>query len=129
MEKYIWLIPLLPLLGFFINGLGRNALSKSLISIIGSGVVFISFLLSILVFLNVPSGEGAQPMIFNAFDILNFQSIHIPFSFQIDALTSLFLLIITGIGFLIHVYSAGYMYADQGFGKFFAYLNLFIFFM
>lgn len=129
MEKYIWLIPLLPLLGFFINGLGRNALSKSLISIIGSGVVFISFLLSILVFLNVPSGEGAQPMIFHAFDILNFQSIHIPFSFQIDALTSLFLLIITGIGFLIHVYSAGYMYADQGFGKFFAYLNLFIFFM
>lgn len=129
MEKYIWLIPLLPLLGFFINGLGRNTLSKSLISVIGSGVVFISFLLSLLVFMNVPSGEGAQPLIFHAFDILNFKSIQVPFSFQIDALTSIFLLIITGIGFLIHVYSAGYMKEDEGFGKFFAYLNLFIFFM
>lgn len=129
MEKYIWFIPLLPLLGFFINGLGRNSLSKSLISIIGSGVVFISFLLSVWVFMNVPSGAGAEPLIFHAFDILNFQSIQIPFSFQIDALTSLFLLIITGIGFLIHVYSAGYMHEDEGFGKFFSYLNLFIFFM
>src|SRR5690606_4530455 len=63
------------------------------------------------------------------FDILNFKSIQVPFSFQIDALTSIFLLIITGIGFLIHVYSAGYMKEDEGFGKFFAYLNLFIFFM
>ncbi len=129
MEKYIWLIPLLPLLGFFINGLGRNALSKSAISVLGSGVVFISFVLSVLVFINVPSGEGAQPFIFHAFDILNFKSIQIPFSFQIDALTSLFLLIITGVGFLIHVYSAGYMHEDKGFGKFFSYLNLFIFFM
>lgn len=129
MEKYIWLIPLLPLLGFFINGLGRNALSKSLISIIGSGVVLGSFILAVLVFMNVPSGEGAQPLIFHAFDIINLESLKIPFSFQIDALTSLFLLIITGIGFLIHVYSSAYMHEDEGFGKFFAYLNLFIFFM
>ncbi len=129
MEKFIWLIPLLPLLGFFINGLGRNALSKSLISIIGSGVVFISFLLSVLVFMEVPSGAGSKPLIFHAFNILDFQSIQIPFSFQIDALTSLFLLVITGIGFLIHVYSSAYMHEDEGFGKFFAYLNLFIFFM
>ena len=129
MEKYIWLIPLLPLLGFFINGLGRNTLSKSIIGILGSGVVFVSFILSVLVFMDVPSGAGAQPLIFHAFDILNFKSIHIPFSFQIDALTSLFLLIITGIGFLIHVYSSAYMHEDEGFGKFFAYLNLFIFFM
>lgn len=129
MEKYIWLIPLLPLLGFFINGLGRNVLSKNVISLIGSGVVFISFIFSVLVFMNVPSGAGAEPLIIHGFDILNFNSIHIPFSFQIDALTSLFLLIITGIGFLIHVYSAGYMHLDEGFGKFFSYLNLFIFFM
>ena len=129
MEKYIWFIPLLPLLGFFINGLGRNSLSKSVIGTLGSGLVFVSFILSVLVFMNVPSGEGAQPTIFHAFDIINIGNLHIPFSFQIDALTSLFLLIITGIGFLIHVYSAGYMHEDEGFGKFFAYLNLFIFFM
>lgn len=130
MEKYIWFIPLLPLLGFFINGLGRNSLSKSAISVIGSGVVLASFILSILVFMNVPSGADAQPLIFHAFDIIDFKSIQIPFSFQIDALTSLFLLVITGIGFLIHVYSSAYMQEEtEGFGKFFAYLNLFIFFM
>lgn len=130
MEKYIWLIPLLPLVGFFINGLGRNTLSKSMVSIIGSGVVFASFILSVLVFMNVPSGIDAQPLIFHGFDIINFKSIQIPFSFQIDALTSLFLLVITGIGFLIHVYSSAYMHEEnEGFGKFFAYLNLFIFFM
>jgi NADH-quinone oxidoreductase subunit L len=79
--------------------------------------------------MNVPSGESSQPIIFHAFDIINIGNLHIPFSFQIDALTSLFLLIITGIGFLIHVYSAGYMHEDEEFGKFFSYLNLFIFFM
>lgn len=129
MEKYIWLIPLLPLLGFFINGLGRNVLSKSLVSILGSGVILGSLVLSVLVFMNVPSGSGAQPLIFHAFDIINIGTLKIPFSFQIDALTSLFLLIITGIGFLIHVYSSAYMHEDEGFAKFFAYLNLFIFFM
>ncbi|MET3732277.1 NADH-quinone oxidoreductase subunit L [Moheibacter stercoris] len=130
MEKYIWLIPLLPLLGFFINGLGRNNLSKPVISIVGSGVVLASFILSVMVFMSVPSGEGAEPMIFHGFNIIDLKSIQIPFSFQIDALTSLFLLIITGIGFLIHLYSSAYMQEEgEGFGKFFAYLNLFIFFM
>ena len=129
MEKYIWLIPLLPLIGFFINGIGRDKLSKGLVSIIGSSVVFASFILSVLVFLNVPSGEGAQPLVFHAFDIINIQSLKIPFAFQIDALTSLFMLIITGIGFLIHVYSVGYMSKDPGFARFFSYLNLFIFSM
>ncbi len=129
MAQYIWLIPLIPLIGFFINGLGRNSLPKNLIAFIGSGAVLTSFILSILVFLNVPSGEGAQPLVFKAFDLINIPTFYVPFAFQIDALTSLFLLIITGIGFLIHVYSSAYMSDDKGFGKFFAYLNLFIFFM
>ena len=68
MAQYIWLIPLIPLIGFFINGLGRNSLPKSLIAFIGSGAVLASFILAILVFLNVPTGEGAQPLIFKAFD-------------------------------------------------------------
>src|SRR5690625_7654727 len=108
MEKYIWLIPLLPLIGFFINGIGRDKLSKGLVSIIGSSVVFASFVLTVLVFLNVPSGEGAQPLVFHAFDIINIQSLKIPFAFQVDALTSLFLLIITGMGCLVHGYSVAY---------------------
>lgn len=129
MENYIWLIPLLPLLGFIINGLGRKSLPKSLISIIGPGVVFISFILSVIAFMNVPSGQGAEPFIFHAFDFFNLETIKIPFAFQIDALTSLFMLIITGVGFLIHVYAVGYMNDDKGFGKFFSYFNLFIFSM
>lgn len=129
MENYIWLIPLLPFIGFIINGLGRNALPKSLISLIGPGVVFISFILSVMVFAAVPSGAGAEPVIIKMFDIFNLENIKIPFAFQIDALTSLFMLIITGVGFLIHVYAVGYMHDDKGFGKFFSYFNLFIFSM
>lgn len=129
MEKYIWLIPILPLLGFLINGIFRNQLSKGIVTIIGCGVILASFVLSLLVFNSVPSGVDAQPLIFHGFDIIHLDKLHIPFSFQIDALTSLFLLIITGIGFLIHVYSSAYMHEDEGFAKFFAYLNLFIFFM
>lgn len=129
MEQYIWLIPLIPFIGFLINGLGRNVLSKSLVTFIGSGAVLASFILSIMVFMSVPSGADAQPLIFKAFDIINIPTLQVPFAFQIDALTSLFLLIITGVGFLIHVYSSAYMSEDKGFAKFFSYLNLFIFFM
>jgi NADH-quinone oxidoreductase subunit L len=129
MEQYIWLIPLIPFIGFLINGLGRNVLSKSLVTFIGSGAVLASFILSIMVFIAVPSGADAQPLIFKAFDIINIPTLQVPFAFQIDALTSLFLLIITGVGFLIHVYSSAYMSEDKGFAKFFSYLNLFIFFM
>mgnify|MGYP003616015853 FL=1 len=129
MEQYIWLIPLIPFIGFLINGLGRNVLSKSLVTFIGSGAVLASFILSIMVFMSVPSGADAQPLIFKAFDIINIPTLQVPFAFQIDALTSLFLLIITGVGFLIQVYSSAYMSEDKGFAKFFSYLNLFIFFM
>src|SRR3546814_17055366 len=62
-------------------------------------------------------------------DWINAGSLSIPFSFYIDPLSCIWLLIITGIGFLIHVYSTGYMHDDEDFGKFFAYLNLFVFFM
>ena len=129
MEKYLWLIPLIPFIGFLINGLGRKVLSNNLIGFVGSAAVLASFILSLMVFFNVPTGADAEPIIVKYFDIINLPSIKIPFAFQIDGLTSLFLLIITGVGFLIHLYSAAYMSEDKGFGKFFAYLNLFVFFM
>ena len=116
MAQYIWLIPLLPLIGFFINGLGRNHLPKNLIASIGSFSVLGSFIISLIVFFTIPTGENAQPIVFKAFDLINILTFHVPFAFQIDALTSLFLLIITGIGFLIHVYSAAYMVTDKGYG-------------
>ena len=124
----VWLVPLIPLLGFVINGLGRNTLSKNLIGFIGSSVIFLSFVLSVAIFLALGSDASKSHEVF-LFDWISAGQLHIPLSFLVDPLSSLMLLIITGVGFLIHVYSAGYMHDDDGFGKFFSYLNLFIFFM
>ncbi|MBC7687016.1 MAG: NADH-quinone oxidoreductase subunit L, partial [Aquabacterium sp.] len=119
-----WLIPLLPLIGFLINGLGRNSLSKTLTGIIGSGVILGSFLISVYAFFIVKSGNTH---VAHYFDFINTSSLKIGFDFQIDQLSALFLLIITGVGFLIHVYSTSYMHEEESkdFAKYFAYLNLF----
>lgn len=124
----LWLIPVLPLLGFLINGLGRNTLSKGVVGVIGSGVVLASFILSVCFFMELSSSAEKQFTV-NLFDWISVGNLHIPLSFLYDPLSAMMLLIITGIGFLIHVYSSAYMHEDAGFAKFFAYLNLFIFFM
>lgn len=123
-----YLVPLFPLVGFLIIGLGRKYLSKSLTGIIGSGVILFSFLISVWIFFQVKEGNSGVVDYFNFISAGGFK---IPFSFQIDALSSLFLLIITGVGFLIHVYSASYMHHESNdhFARYFSYLNLFVFFM
>jgi len=128
MSKLVYLIPLFPLLGFLINGLGRKSMSKSLIGIIGSGAILASFVVSILVFFDVKANGASVISLFNFIEVKN---LIIPFAFQVDQLSALFLLIITGIGFLIHLYSTAYMHEEepQHFGRYFAYLNLFIFSM
>src|SRR5690606_2071046 len=110
MIDLVWLIPLLPLIGFLVNGLGRNVLPKSLVSLVGCGVVVIAFLLSCGVFSIVytarQAGEVAaftQPV----FDWISAGSLHVSLSFLVDPLSAVMLLIVTGIGFLIHVYSIG----------------------
>ena len=127
-ENLIWWVPLLPLLGFLINGLGRNALSEKIVGFIGSGVVLASFVISLVIFFKL-TGETEQQHTILLFDWITAGSLSVPFSFLVDPLSSIMLLIITGIGFLIHLYSIGYMHNDEGFGKFFSYLNLFVFFM
>ena len=126
--QLVWLIPFLPLVGFLINGLGRKYLSKTLAGIIGSGVVLGSFLISLYVFYSVKSGNTH---IAHYFDFVNIASLKIGFDFQIDQLSAVFLLIITGVGFLIHVYSAAYMHEEDSkdYAKYFAFLNLFVFSM
>ncbi len=123
-----WLVPFFPLLGFLINGLGRKVLSKSLISIVGCGVVLASFVLSIWIFWQVKNGNT---FVASYFDFISVRSLHVPFAFQVDQLSAIFLLIITGVGFLIHVYSTSYMHEEtsEHFGRYFSYLNLFIFSM
>jgi NADH-quinone oxidoreductase subunit L len=127
MSKLVALIPLLPFIGFLINGLGRKYLSKGMIGIIGSGTVLASFLISLMIFLN----ESYSSTPIHYYDFIKAGTLHIPFAFQIDQLSTLFLLIITGVGFLIHVYSTSYMHEEkrEHFGRYFAYLNLFVFSM
>ena len=117
-EQLIWLVPLLPLLGFVINGLGRNSLSKGIIGAIGSGVVLASFIISIIIFFTLQADTQKSHEVF-LFDWISTGTLKIPLSFLVDPLSSIMLLVITGIGFLIHLYSTGYMHADENFGKFF----------
>jgi NADH-quinone oxidoreductase subunit L len=123
-----YLVPLFPLLGFLVNGLGRKSLSKGLIGVIGSGSILASFIVSLWIFIQVKNGNTHTAEYFN---FISVGDLRIPFAFQVDQLSSLFLLIITGIGFLIHVYSTSYMHEEKSehFGRYFAYLNLFVFSM
>lgn len=124
-----YLVPLFPLIGFLLNGVFRNSLSKSLISIIGCGAVLASFVVSVILFLDVRAGGAltVQPL----YPFIHAANFKIDFAFQVDQLSSLFLLIITGIGFLIHLYSTSYMHDETNdhFARYFAYLNLFVFSM
>jgi len=123
-----YLVPLFPLIGFLIIGLGRKYLSRSLTGIIGCGVILLSFLVSVWIFFQVKEGNSG---VIDYFNFISAGSLKISFSFQVDALSSLFLLIITGVGLLIHIYSASYMKDESKgyYARYFSYLNLFIFFM
>ena len=129
-ELIIALIPLLPLFGFLFISLFVNRISKPLASVIASGSVLISFLLAVITFIQLIGLPVDQRVIqvdlFNWISVADFSA---KISFLIDPLSSLMLLIITGVGFLIHVYSIGYMHDDAGSNRFFSYLNLFVFFM
>jgi NADH-quinone oxidoreductase subunit L len=130
MIDLVYLVPLFPLIGFLVNGLGRKNLSKSLSGIIGSGVILVSFVISLFIFFETRAA-GFTATTVNLFEFINVAGLTIPFAFQVDQLSALFLLIITGVGFLIHVYSTSYMHEEEShhFSRYFAYLNLFVFSM
>jgi NADH-quinone oxidoreductase subunit L len=125
MIQFAWLVPLLPLLGFLILSWGGKKLSKGIVPIIGAGSILASFAIALLIFFQL----GDEPVQVKVFEWFAAGKLNVDFAFMIDQLSVVFLLIITGIGFLIHVYSAGYMHDDDGFTRFFSYLNLFVFFM
>ena len=97
--------------------------------IIGCLTILGSFIISLGIFFEVKDPAFHGPVIVHLFDFIQSGKLYIPFSFQVDALSSLFLLIITGVGFLIHVYSTSYMHHDEGMVRYFSYLNLFVFSM
>lgn len=119
------LIPFFPLAGFIIIGLLNKNLPKNMAAMFACAMMLISFGLSVDVFMNI-SGHATEVQLF---PWINVGSYSASFNFLLDPLSSIFLLIITGVGFLIHVYSIGYMHNDDKQNIFFAYLNLFVFFM
>ena len=127
MENLVYAIVLLPLIGFVINGLFGKRLPKALVGGLATLVVFAAFLISVSIFIGFPA--DGTPVIVKAFEWFTIGGIQVNFGFQIDQLSLMMMMIITGIGSLIHLYSIGYMSHDKGFYKFFTYLNLFIFSM
>lgn len=125
MIQLAWLIPLLPLLGFIIIGLAGKRLSKVMVNAVACGSILVAFAIAVGVFFEL---NGTSQTV-DVFQWINVGKMNIGFSLLIDPLSCLFLLIITGIGFLIHVYSTGYMHDDEGYNRYFSYLNLFVFFM
>jgi NADH-quinone oxidoreductase subunit L len=131
MRELIYLTVLLPLIGFLINGIfGSRIKNEKVIGIIGSGVIGISFLISLGAFFETLALTVEQrQLIVTLFTWLNVGGLNVNFAYQVDQLSLVMALIVTGVGFVIHVYSIGYMHGDKGFWRFFAYLNLFIFAM
>lgn len=131
MRELIYLTVLLPLAGFLINGIfGSRIKNEKVIGTIGSGVIGISFLIALGAFFETLSLPVEQrQIIVSLFTWLNVGGLDVSFAYQVDQLSLVMALIVTGVGFVIHVYSIGYMHGDKGFWRFFAYLNLFIFAM
>jgi NADH-quinone oxidoreductase subunit L len=128
MEQLINLIPLFPLVGFLINGFGSGIIPKTAAGIIGSLAALISFVLSVLALTSFMKA-GQVPVETHLWTWISSGNWEVDFSFFADQLTFCMLMVVTGVGFLIHIFSIGYMHHDEGFGKFFAFLNLFLFSM
>ena len=128
---YIWLAPALALLGFVLNGtlaLTRPN-SKTLVSVIGAGVLLVAFGVSVAGFSAFAGLHAAEPFVFRYWSWIPVGTLQIDFALQVDQLSLVMLLVVTGVGSLIHLFSIGYMKEDPGYARYFAYLNLFVFFM
>jgi NADH-quinone oxidoreductase subunit L len=128
MKDLVYLVPLFPLIGFLINGLFWKSMPKKVSGVLASAAMLASFVVSLGIFFQIKNNPADAGVVY-LFDFIQSGKLNIPFAFQVDALSSLFLLIITGVGFLIHVYSTSYMHDDAGYTKYFAYLNFFVFAM
>jgi NADH-quinone oxidoreductase subunit L len=123
----LWLIPIFPFLGFLLNGLFGRHVSKSVVSAVAVGSVTLSFLWVVKTLLGL--GDLETKYVEHYFTWIQSGTLSIGADFAVDRLTAVMLLVVTGVGTLIHIYSIGYMHDEDGFYRFFAYLNLFMFFM
>ena len=129
--SWIWLAIALPFLGFLVNG--TLALvkpdAKRLVAVVGPGVLLAAFAVAASIFSGLWSHPPEEPLIVPLWAWIGAGALKINFQLQVDQLSLVMLMVVTGVGSLIHIFSVGYMYADEGFARFFSYLNLFIAFM
>lgn len=126
---YLWLLPLLPLAGFAINGTAGHRLPKSLVSLVALLFPAAAFIQVLWIVAQAYHGLRLPYVERFATPWIGVGGFHVNFSFLLDQLTLVMLLVITGVGFLIHLYSVGYMAEEEGYWRFFSYMNLFLFFM
>jgi NADH-quinone oxidoreductase subunit L len=126
-NKYLWLIPMFPLAGAAINGFFGRHSSKKAVTAVALTLCGGSFVLAVIIAAGFSSASA--PYYFDLAHWLRSGDFHVDFSFYLDQLSLVMMLVVTGVGFLIHIYSVGYMWDDDGFYRFMSYLNLFMFFM
>lgn len=124
---HLWLIPIIPFIGFLINGLLGRRLPKAVVTTVALVATLVPFLQVLDIVVHFSS--LATPHIENMGTWIRAGAFHADFAFSLDQVTMVMLLVVTGVGFLIHIYSTGYMAGEEGYWRFFAYMNLFMFFM
>src|SRR5499433_3635977 len=132
--SYLRWIVLLPLIGAIINGIGGAAIQKAAgkraISIIACTPVLLAFAIAVRGFVQLLGMDAEQRVLLDRlFSWIAIGNLHVDVAFQLDPLSSVMILIVTGVGGLIHIYSTGYMHEEPAYWRFFAYLNLFTFAM
>jgi len=127
--NYLWLIPAFPLLGVVFNAALGARLGRGAVRLVGPGVVGLSFAAAVYAFFQLLGAEHGAALINNVYPWITVGALHLDVAFTIDPLSAVMVLVVTGVGFLIHVYSTGYMAEDAGYARYFAYLNLFTFAM
>src|SRR3982074_2451963 len=126
-NPYLWLLPVLPLAGATINGVFGRRSSKKAITTIALVFCGAAFLLALKIAFGFSSASA--PYYFDLAHWIRAGNFQVDYSFYLDQLSLVMLLVVTGVGFLIHIYSVGYMWDDDGYYRFMCYLNLFMFFM
>jgi NADH-quinone oxidoreductase subunit L len=127
----LWVVPALPLVGFALNGILALAApgAKRTVSLVGVGVLVLAFLAAALAVAEFAALGPAAPLVFRYWDWLPVGDLQVDVALQLDQLSAVMILVVTGVGALIHLFSVGYMHEDPGYARYFAYLNLFVFFM
>src|SRR6201993_5219084 len=127
--SYLWLIPLVPFAGFLINGTIGRRFPRALVSAVALICTAIPAALVAWLWVTMKSAGGPEVIQIVGKPWVAISSLTVNFAFTVDHLTLIMLGVVTGVGFLIHIYSVGYMAHEEGYWRFFAYLNLFMFFM